>query len=101
MIGWNRVVLNAIVGEARRRRIVFNIVFAAFFNAKDTASCQASASFQESDYRCTASAESASQYAGITDPGYSLCKRANARVNHSTENSSNSHQSNVALQKSD
>src|SRR5437867_1811528 len=37
----------------------------------------------------------------ITDPAYSLCKRANARVNHSTEDCSNSHQSNITLQKCD
>jgi hypothetical protein len=37
----NHVVFNAIVGEARRRRIVFNILFAAFFSAKAAASCQA------------------------------------------------------------
>jgi hypothetical protein len=30
----DRVVFNAIVGEARRRWIVFDIVFAAFFSAK-------------------------------------------------------------------
>ncbi len=41
MIGVDRVVLNAIVGEARRRRTVPNTVFAAFFSAKDATSCQA------------------------------------------------------------
>jgi len=30
----DRVVLNAIVGEARRKRIVFTILFAAFFSPK-------------------------------------------------------------------
>jgi hypothetical protein len=38
----DRVVLNAIGVEARRRWIVFDIVFAAFFGAKDAVSCQAS-----------------------------------------------------------
>jgi hypothetical protein len=42
MIGWIALSCNAIVGEARRRRIVSNTVFAAFFCAKDAASSQAS-----------------------------------------------------------
>ena len=37
----------------------------------------------------------------ITDPANRLCKRANARVNYTTEHWSNSHQGNVALQKGD
>ena len=50
--------------EARRRWIVFGIVFAAFFRTKDGASCQSAA-------RPSGTAE-------ITDSGYGLCKRANA-----------------------
>jgi hypothetical protein len=41
MIGWIALSCNAIVGEARRRRIVFNAVFAAFFSGKDAASSEA------------------------------------------------------------
>jgi hypothetical protein len=41
MIGWIALSCNAIVGEARRRRIVFNTVFAAFFGAKGARSCLA------------------------------------------------------------
>jgi hypothetical protein len=75
----DRVVLNAIVGEARRRRIVFNIVFAAFFSAKDAVSCRASGHRLSNPISLhKQSAQSASQCAGIIDSRYSLCERANA-----------------------
>jgi hypothetical protein len=60
--------------EARRRWIVFGIVFAAFFGVK---------------------------VPELPDSGYSLCKPANARVDYSTKHCSNSDQRNVALQQSD
>ena len=37
----------------------------------------------------------------ITDPANGLCKRANARVNYTTEHCPNSYQTDIALQKSD
>jgi len=81
----DRVVFNAIGVEARRRWIVFDIVFAAFCNAKKLRHFKPG-------HR---PAIRLSRHPTMAK--YRLCKRANACVNYSAEHCSTSYQSNVAL----
>lgn len=96
----DRVVSNAMVDEARRRRVLINIAFAAFFGAKDAASCQA-LGHRPRNPIVVAQLTLGTRLNVLESAIRLRRKRAKSRVNYSAKHCANRNQCNITAQQGD